>query len=256
MDGLLGVLEFESEPQNRLSRSLFEKLAVALSEAERCGVRALLIRSVGADFCKGGDFREWPTLRSHLERRERFAMSNAVLSRIERLPFPTVVAVQGAAHGGGFEVALRADLVVAAVSATFRFPEATVGVHPLAGGVQRVAERAGRAVATRLVMTSEVIGASEAQQLGLIAYVEPDGTLYERAEELARRLATGPTRAHASTKLLLDAWSTVGVEGADTQMVELNSTILATQDVARGVAVATAALEGGADRPTLEFKGE
>jgi enoyl-CoA hydratase/carnithine racemase len=254
-DGELGIIEFHSEPQNRLSRRLFEKLDGVISEASRSGVRALLVRSTGPDFSRGGDFREWPSLTSHLARRDRFGYSNSVLAQLERLPFPTIAAVQGAAWGGGFEVALRADLIVAAQSATFRFPEATIAVHPLAGGVQRVAERAGRAVASRIVMTSEIVDAEAAFAMGLIGCVVSDEDLQTRSEQIARSLAAGPTRAHAATKLLLDAWAAGGVAAADAQMVELNATILGTSDVAEGVSAATVALEGGTNRPTTTFKG-
>ena len=253
-DGV-GVVTLHRDPQNRVNRQVFTELGEAVGEAARSGVRAVLVRSEGEDFSQGGDFCEWPTLTTHNARRERFSFSNGVLAMLENLPVPTVTAVQGKAFGGGFELALHTDLIIAGSSARFRFPEVTVAVPPLAGGVQRVAERAGRAVASRLVMLSEEIDAPEAARLGIVARVVPDAELDETAASVAARLANGPTRAHSATKSLLSAWATGGVQGADTQMIELISTVLATEDVATGVAAATTAFEQGTERPVVAFTG-
>lgn len=252
---LVGVITLHREPQNRVNRQVFIDLDRALGDAARAGVRSLLIRAEGKDFSLGGEFREWPTLNSYLARRERFAFSNSVLQKLESLPIPTVTAVQGRAFGGGFELALHTDLIVASASARFRFPEATVAVPPLAGGAQRIAERAGRGVAARLVMLSEEIDSAEAARLNLIVRVAPDFDLLSEAMALARKLASGPTRAHAATKGLLSAWAAGGVQGADSQMIELISNVLATDDVSAGVAAATRALESGTERPVLIFDG-
>jgi enoyl-CoA hydratase/carnithine racemase len=253
--GGVGLIVLHRAPQNRVNRQVFIELGTAVGQAARSGVRAVLLRSDGPDFCWGGEFREWPSLTSHNARRERFGFSNGVLAALENLPVPTITAVQGRAFGGGFELALHTDLIVAARSARFRFPEGTVAVPPLAGGAQRVAERAGRAVATRLVMLSEEIDAAEAARLGLVARVVPDDALLDEAMAMAVALADGPTRAHSATKAVLAAWAAGGVQGADTQMIELISGVLATDDVATGVAAATAALEKGVLRPVVRFAG-
>jgi enoyl-CoA hydratase/carnithine racemase len=252
----VGVITLHREPQNRVNRQVWTELGEAVRQAAQSGVRALLIRSEGDDFSWGGEFREWPALTSYAARRERFSFSNQVLNTLEQLPIPTVTAVQGRAFGGGFELALHTDLVIAAESARFRFPEATVAVPPLAGGVQRVAERAGRAAAARLVMLSEEIGAAEAARMNLVARVVPDDELADRAFEMAVKLSEGPTRAHAATKLLLSAWAAGGITAADTQMIEIIANVLATNDVAAGVESAARALDSGAARPSIPFRGE
>jgi enoyl-CoA hydratase/carnithine racemase len=251
----IGLITLHREPQNRVNRQVFSELDRAVGEAARAGVRSILIRAEGEDFSWGGEFREWPRLTSHLARRERFAFSNGVLNKLENMPIPTITAVHGRAFGGGFELALHTDLIIASASARFRFPEATVAVPPLAGGAQRIAERAGRSTATRLVMLSEEIDAGEAARLNLIARVVPDADLIDEAVALATKLASGPTRAHAATKALLSAWASGGVQSADAQMIELISNVLATDDVSAGVAAATTALESGTERPALAFDG-
>ncbi|MFM0088809.1 enoyl-CoA hydratase/isomerase family protein [Paraburkholderia sediminicola] len=253
--GDVGVVTLQRPPQNRLTRQVFSDIGSSVRKLARAGIRALLIRGDGPDFCLGGDFREWRTLTSHLERRERFGFSNGVLNMIESLAIPTITAVHGRAFGGGLELALHTDFIIAGSSATFRFPEVTLGVAPLAGGVQRVAERAGRSVAARLVMFGEEISAQEASRLNIATHVVADGQVDDTALELANRLARGPTRAHAVTKMILSTWSAGGVRAADEVMIEQVSGLVATEDVVRGVESAAKALESGAERPELMFSG-
>src|SRR5277367_709048 len=176
----LAIVTLDNPPENRINRSLYEALESAMRQAARSHCRGLLIRAEGSDFSLGGDFTEWPSLTTHEAKRERFGFSNRILQMIEALPFPTVAAVQGRAFGGGFELALHADVIVSARTARFRFPEVTLGMSPLAGGPQRVAERAGRAAGARLVMFSEELSGAEAARLNIVAKVVPD-------EELDRR---------------------------------------------------------------------
>jgi enoyl-CoA hydratase/carnithine racemase len=252
----VAIVTLNRPPQNRLTRPLFTQLDAAVRRGVREGARCILFRGEGTDFCLGGDFREWPHLASHAARRERFGFSNGVLNAIESLSIPTVTQVHGRAFGGGFELALHTDFIIAGESARFRFSEATLGVAPLAGGVQRVAERAGRSAAARLVMLSEEISAAEALAIQIVTKVVPDATLADVAFEHAQRLAAGPTRAHAVTKSILAAWSAGGVRAADEVMIEHVSVLLTTDDVQRGVASAIQAIEAGTERPAMSFSGQ
>lgn len=254
-DGV-AIVTLNRPPQNRLTRPLYAELEAAIRHGVRAGARAMLFRSELADFCLGGDFREWPHLETHSARRERFGYSNGILNAIESLPIPTICEVNGRAYGGGFELALHTDLIFAGESARFRFTEATLGVSPLAGGVQRIAERCGRAVAARLVMLSEEITAAEALSMNILAKVVPDASLAETAMRHAVQLASGPTRAHAVTKSVLGAWSAGGVRSADEVMIEQVSVLLATDDVQRGVQSAITAIEAGQPRPDVPFHGQ
>jgi enoyl-CoA hydratase/carnithine racemase len=104
-------------------------------------------------------------------------------------------------------------------------------------------------------MLSEEIDAAEAARLNIVARIVPDGELHDTAINLVAKLANGPTRAHAATKLLLSAWAAGGIAAADAQMTELIANVLATGDVAAGVAAATRAMESGTERPSLAFQG-
>lgn len=252
----IAIVTLDRAPQNRVNRQVFAQLDQAVRRGVREGARCVLFRGKGNDFCLGGDFREWPHLDSHAARRERFGFSNGVLNAIESLSIPTVSQIHGRAFGGGFELALHTDIIVAGHTAKFRFTEATLGVAPLAGGAQRIAERAGRAVAARLVMLSEEISASEAVALNIATKMVPDDQLEASAYALALQLASGPTRAHAATKSILSAWSAGGVRAADETMIEHVSVLLATDDVRRGVASAITAMEAGKERPAIDFTGQ
>ncbi|CAD0187212.1 Carnitinyl-CoA dehydratase [Ruegeria sp. THAF57] len=253
-DGV-GILTLNRPPQNRVTLKAFEDLVAGCRTHIHNGCRAIMFRADGPDFCLGGDFRTWKVLDTHEKRRERFMTSNALLNMIESLPVPTVTCVHGRAYGGGFELALHTDLIIAAESASFRFSELTLGVMPLAGGVQRLAERAGRTVAARMVMLSEEVSAPDALAMNLITKVLPDATHADECFRLCRELGQGPTRAQAMTKNLLAAWSTGGVRLADEVMLEHVANILVTEDAKRGITSATEAFEKGHERPPVDWTG-
>ncbi|MCV6587331.1 MAG: enoyl-CoA hydratase/isomerase family protein [Marinibacterium sp.] len=254
-DANVGIITLNRPPQNRCNRQFAFELGEAVKAAAASTARAVVIRSAGDHFCCGGDFREWPEFDTYMKRRERWQLSNGALIALENLPVPTIAEVHGDAMGFGFELALHVDLVIAAESARFRFPEATIAVFPLAGGAQRIAERAGRAVAARLVMLTEVLPAPEALRLNIIAEVVADDALRARVDAVAESLSNGATRAHAATKMMLNAWSAGGVPAADVQMFEHIPNILVTDDVTMAVEKATEAFNKGLDRPVYEFKG-
>ncbi|HYW75537.1 MAG TPA: carnitinyl-CoA dehydratase [Gammaproteobacteria bacterium] len=121
------------------------------------------------------------------------------LQELRDLNKPVIAAVNGMAVGGGFELALAADLIVAAESATFSLPEATVGILPDAASV-KLPKRIPYHVAMDLLMTSRWMGAAEAQQWGLVKEIVPANKLLERARALAKRLADGPPLVFAAIK--------------------------------------------------------
>ena len=163
--------------------------------------------------------------------------------------------MQGRCLGGGFELALRADVIVAAESARFGHPEQTLGLVTLLGGIYRVAERAGRARAIDWALTSEQVPASVMAAAGVVTRVVADDSVHAAATALAERIARGPTRAHAAHKALLRIWAVGGVAAADEAMFDIAMPLFETDDVNTGLASAVRALEAGQPRPVLEFQG-
>ena len=253
-DGDLSIITLVNPPQNRLSIEMVEELGVAVAETAASKARAVLLHAEGPDFSFGGDIRPWPgmdasalhqVLTNHL----------AVFNAFEALPIPTVAAVQGLCFGGGLELAVRADILFAGETARFGHPEQSIGILTLLGGVYRVAAKVGRAKAMEWALTSEQVPAAEMEQRGLVNRVVADATLLEEATAFARRLAAGPTLAHAGHKAVLKAWTAGGAAAADAVMLDLAMPLFASDDVRMAIPGALAALDAGKPRPVFDFKG-
>jgi enoyl-CoA hydratase/carnithine racemase len=250
------VAEFviDNPPQNRIGDQFCEELVVAVDQAHVDGARAVLLRSVGDNFSYGGDISPWPGM-DVTELRGKFEGYMAAFNRLERISVPVVSAVRGLCSGGGFELALRTDVIFAGRSARFAHSEQTIGIVTLLGGVYRVAARAGRARALEWAMTSEQVDAQRMAEVGVVNHVVADEEVEQRARELAVRLAAGPTRAHAAHKALLRTWESLGALGTDDAMFDIAMPLFETEDVRKALPAAVDAYLSGARRPTFDFKG-
>src|SRR6202171_6589565 len=150
-DGAIGNLVLADPPFNRVDLRFAETLRSAVHQASQSDIRVLVIRSEGPHFSFGGEVREWPGKDVNWFR-TFVAEINASYRAIEMLKIPTVAVVHGIAFGGGFELALACDFLVSADNATLRCVEFTTAMLPVAGALQRIAERAGRARASRFAM--------------------------------------------------------------------------------------------------------
>lgn len=253
-DGL-GTVRLHNPPQNRIDAQMTEELDAALRDIETGGARAVLLHADGADFSFGGDIEPWPEWTDH-ELRSHFGEAMAVFNRLERLAVPTIAAVQGLCFGGGFELALRADVIFAGQSARFGHPEQSIAIVTLLGGIYRVAERAGPARAMEWALTSERVPAGEMERFGVINRVLPDGELLKAATTFARNLAHGPTKAHAAHKALLRTWSTSGTAAADAAMLDIALPLWRTADTAMAIPAAIQALRASLPRPAMPFTGK
>jgi enoyl-CoA hydratase/carnithine racemase len=164
--------------------------------------------------------------------------------------------VQGIAFGGGFELALACDFLVAAENATFRCVEVTTAMLPIAGALQRIADRAGRARASRLAMLGEPISGREAGALGIATHVVAEHDLTATAAALVRQLATGPTRSYAATRTLLKAWSSGGLAAADLVMLDVAMELYNGADAQRGFVNTAEAFDKDIEPPPLVFEGK
>jgi enoyl-CoA hydratase/carnithine racemase len=154
---------------NAVSTSLAHELTAVLAAlATDVETRAVVLSSSSARaFCAGADLKERATF-SDDELLAQRPTIRSLFSALLDLPQPTIAAVAGFALGGGFELALSCDLIVAEASAVFGLPEVTVGLVPGGGGTQLLARRVGLGVATDLVLTGRKIAATEALQLGIV----------------------------------------------------------------------------------------
>jgi enoyl-CoA hydratase/carnithine racemase len=254
-DGAIGSIVLANPPFNRLDLRFTEALRVAVHQASTSDIRVLVIGAEGPHFSFGGEVREWPGKDVNWFR-TFVAEVNMSYRAIEMLKIPTVAIVQGVAFGGGFELALACDFLVAADTATLRCVEVTTAMLPIAGALQRIAERAGRARASRLAMLGEPISGTEAGQLGIATHVVPEAELAATAGALTRQLAAGPTRSYAATRTLLKAWSSGGVAAADLVMLDVAMELYDGADAQRGFANTAAAFDKDIEPPTLVFEGK
>jgi enoyl-CoA hydratase/carnithine racemase len=144
-----------------------------------------------------------------------------LFDRIEALPQVVVAEIGGAAHGGGFELALACDLRVAAESARLGLPEARLGLLPGAGGTQRLSRLAGPGVARRLILMAEVITGAQACDLGLVQWAVPDEQLTAFANGVAGRIAALSPAALAACK---HCFSAVDAQISSGMLIELLET--------------------------------
>ncbi|MDE1172669.1 MAG: enoyl-CoA hydratase/isomerase family protein [Parvibaculaceae bacterium] len=251
----IATLLLSNPPQNRLNSATSAdfRAAVETVQADHT-IRALVIRAEGDNFSFGGDISNWLDV-------DPAAIGAGIgeglqqLRAFEELRVPVISAVQGICLGGAFEIVLRTDIIVAAEDARFGHSEQTLGLITLMGGVQRVAERAGRARALRWAMTAERVPAREMLEAGVITEIVPNGQLVEAAYNWARRLGKGATLAHAAHKKMMNAWSNGGIAAADALIPELAEQLWQTEDAHKGIASAQDALRRGVERPILEFDG-
>lgn len=187
------------EALNALSFDLLDELATALEELdadEAC--RAIVITGSGdRAFAAGADIRELAGQTPvRLAAEDRFSSWN----RIDAIRTPLIAAVRGLALGGGCELAMACDMIVAAEDAEFGQPEIRLGVMPGAGGTQRLTRAVGKALAMELILTGRSLPAREAEARGLVTRVVPAEATLGAALELAARIAAQAPLAVAAAK--------------------------------------------------------
>src|SRR3954464_6654513 len=229
-EGAVAMLVLDDPPLNLFGREAFEALEARVAEVEGSDARALVWRAAGEVFTGGADVNVFDGT-SPEEGGEMFAALVAGVRRLESLPIPTLALVHGLCLTAGLEVSLGCDIIWATESAQFGLVEAVVGLTPGAGGTQRMAERAGPARAREFVMTRGMYDAATLERWNVINRVVADDELLEKGMRFARRLAEGPTKAHAATKRIVRAYLKGGVEEADRVTPEVAGSLFETEDL-------------------------
>jgi enoyl-CoA hydratase len=190
VDGGVGLLRLDRAHRlNALDDATLLELIAQLESWEwDTRVRAVLLGSEGRAFSAGSDIKEMAGFDEHQLARHQ-VLGTRLCDRMSTSRLPIVAAIRGYALGGGLEVALAADLRVAAESAILGTPEVELGAIPSWGGTQRLPALVGLGRATQLVLTGEKIDARTALAWGLVNAVVPDEELEARARELCGRLA-------------------------------------------------------------------
>lgn len=206
--GAVAVLTFFRPDQlNAMSGAMVEDILAGIAEAGLDpSVRSLVVSGAGGNFMAGADVKAYAEQTAEAFRDFQESAARVYVS-LESLPKPVVASVEGYALGGGFEIALAADLIVAHPKAQLGLPEVKLGLVPGGGGTQRLARKLGPNRAAELLMTGRFASAAEMQAWGVVNRVSED-TLSE-AIALAEQMARYPGRALADLKRLnQQAWQT------------------------------------------------
>jgi enoyl-CoA hydratase/carnithine racemase len=200
------VLEIElcREPLNEIGTGML----AALEKIDLKGARALVLHSsLKQGFCAGADLRELYFAGKDLDPKERqrgvrdfLRRIHAVLNRIDEAPIPTVAAVHGAVFGGGLELALACDLIVADRSTRFAFPELRLGLVPGFGGIPRLKRDVPNSLVRDLLFTGRSINAEKALQAGLVSQVVAEGQALRAARLTAAQMAKFDPETAAAAK--------------------------------------------------------
>ena len=197
----VGVLTLNNPPMNLVTLALTRELTAALEQlGADPAVRVLVVTGAGSRaFCAGSDIKEFGTVADDVVGK-KMAAENAAFSTLAAFPHPTIAALNGVAFGGGLELAVCCDLLVAGADVRVALPEIKLGVFPGSGGTVRVPRRIGETRAKELMFTGEPIGADTALAWGLVNRVVAPGQALAAARELATSLAALPARAMALMK--------------------------------------------------------
>jgi 2-(1,2-epoxy-1,2-dihydrophenyl)acetyl-CoA isomerase len=237
--GELRITLNRPEVMNAWDRQLGIDLLAAVREAaEDDDVRVVVITGAGRAFSSGADLKAGfetdeaghPDVLTVL--RDRY---HPIIAGVRRMPKPVVAAVNGPAVGIGLSLALACDLIVARESAYLMLAFVNIGLVPDGGSSLLLPERAGFARATEMAMLGERIPARRALEWGLINRVTANDELESAVDELASRLAAGPTRAYAGIKRELNAWALARMDAQLELEAEIQQEQAESGDFAEGV---------------------
>jgi enoyl-CoA hydratase/carnithine racemase len=236
VDDRVATIRLERPPVNALNEQVQEELREAagiVSGDDRVG--AVVLWGGPKVFAAGADIKEMQG-RTFAEISSRAGDLQAAFTALARIPKVVVAAVNGYALGGGCELALTADLRIAATDAQLGQPEILLGIIPGAGGTQRLPRLIGPSRAKSLIYSGRFCKAEEALAIGLVDEVHPPEQVYAKARELAARYARGPGVALRAAKQAIDGGLDGGIDAGLLLERHAFQSLFATEDAAEGMA--------------------
>jgi enoyl-CoA hydratase len=210
--GVVQVTINRASRKNALNLQVKERLAGVLIQLERDpAVRVVVLTGAGDCFVAGTDLGE---LVDMTPTEHALLSTDQIFKIMLRYPKPLIAAVEGYALGGGCELALACDMIVAGESAKFGLPEIRVGVMPGAGGSQRLLRTIGKYLTMRMILTGEMICAKDGFAMGFLSDVTADGEALARAIELAEKIAAMPPLSVRAIKEVMQVGGDASLETA------------------------------------------
>ncbi|MBV9720212.1 MAG: enoyl-CoA hydratase/isomerase family protein [Candidatus Eremiobacteraeota bacterium] len=237
IDDPIGIITF-NRPNvlNALRTKLLREVSAALAELEHDErVRAVVITGSGEKaFAAGADIGELNELASAHHGAAQSRSGQALTRQIERMSKPVIMAVNGFALGGGCELAMAGDVIVAGENAKFGQPEVNLGLIPGYGGTARLTRRVGKGMAMYLCLTGEIIGAQEALRIGLVQRVVPAADVVNEATRIANVIASKAPLAIAACKRVINNAGHLSIDDAlEVEALEFG-TLVDTDDIKEG----------------------
>jgi len=248
-EGPVAVLRI-SRPaaMNALNTDVLEDLEAALEVVEADpALRVAILTGEGNAFVAGADIKEMVT-KTPLEARAFTQLGHRVFRRIEEMDTVVIAAINGFALGGGMELALACDIILASERARVGLPEVGLGIHPGFGGTQRLPRMVGRWKAKELILTARQLSAAEAREAGLVNEVYPPDALLEEARRMAHKIAGMGPVAVKLAKHVVNRGTEIDLDTALNYEIESVSLCFASEDRVEG-------LQAFVDRRKPEFKG-
>jgi len=231
----VGTIRLDRPKMNALDVQMQEEIRAAAGEAsERDDVKAVVVYGGEKVFAAGADVKEMAAM-SHTDMIKRSHGLTSAFTSVTRIPKPVVAAVTGFALGGGCELALCADVRIAAENATFGQPEVLLGIIPGAGGTQRLSRLIGPSRAKDIIFTGRFVKAEEALQIGLVDRIVPAEQVYEEAVAWAGQFAAAASYALRAAKESIDRGLEVDLDtGLEIERQQF-AALFATQDRITGM---------------------
>jgi enoyl-CoA hydratase/carnithine racemase len=205
-DGVAVVTIDRPDVRNAIGFTTITELGAALDRALDAGAAVLVVRGGGERaFVSGGDLKELAAIRTHDAAVEMASRARRLLDRVAAFPVPVIAALNGHALGGGAEVAIAADIRVAADDVKIGFNQVSLGIMPAWGGAERLAQTVGRSRALLAIATGELYDAPTAQRLGLVDVVVPRAAFEDEWRRLARHMADLAPGTTSAVKSVISA---------------------------------------------------
>ena len=234
MDADVAVISVNSPPVNTLNAAVRTGLFAALDEVRsRSDAKAVVLVCAGSTFFSGADIGEFAG-RSPFDQRHAMR-SPRIFDIMSSFPKPVIAMINGFCLGGGCELALSCDIRVASEKARFGQPEIKLGLIPGGGGTQRLPRLVGTGHALRLILTGDMIGAAEAQSIGLVEMVVPHEELRAKTLELAQKMAAMSPLTVKVAKEAVRASEKMSIEEGITYERDLFCLCFSTEDKKEGV---------------------
>lgn len=246
--GDITIITLNNPPVNAVCTELLEELEEKLDSLKESKSRAIIITGEGKSFVAGADISEMKDM-SPVEAEEFSRKGHRVFTKIENFPKPIIAAINGFTLGGGLEIAMSCDILIASEKAKFGQPEVGLGLIPGFGGTQRLTRIVGPKKAKELIFTAEKISADQAYEINLINKVVKPDDLMEECEKTANAISKNAPLAVKHAKKAINEGSDIKIEEGLKIETEEFRECFKTEDVKEG-------LNAFMNKKEPEFKGK